>query len=440
MRIIYSWILILLNVPILAQELSYSKDIAPIILENCLSCHRENGYAPFGLENYEDVKKRGDFIKYVTETRYMPPWQADPHYRSFAHERLMTQDDIEKIKLWVESGMPKGKKKNLPKLPEYSSGSQVLGRLPDLRLKMTEPFLVKGDNKEYYICYKIPYEIERDTFVEIIEFIPGNKNVVHHSSYQILGVENEIDVYKKPYYYIYQDNDRVNDEHEYNYFNLVSEDGTFPKETYHGGWLPGVSPQEYPEGMGFVLPKKGAILIRTLHYSPTPIDEYDQSYFNIFFAEKPIERTIQFAAFKPQNVKSGFFIPADSIYTHSFFVRIRSDVSMLNINPHMHKLGKSFRSFAIKPNGDTIALVNIPKWDFNWQDFYRFKTIQKIPKGSVLHVIATYDNTSKNSENPFFPPRNIFFESGSMADTEEMMRLSFLYLPYLDGDENINLE
>lgn len=370
----------------------------------------------------------------------MPPWHADPYYRSFADERLMSKEEIQTIKNWVDSGMPKGKKKDLPELPKFTTGSQVLGRHPDLSLKMTEPFLIKGDNKEYYICYKIPYEIERDTFVDIIEFIPGNKKVVHHSSYQILAVEDEIDVFTKPYYYVYQDSDRVNDEHEYNYFELVSEEGIYPKETYHSGWLPGVSPQEYPEGMGFVLPKKGVILIRTLHYSPTPIDEYDQSYFNIFFAEKPIERTIQFAAFKPQNVKSGFFIPADSIYTHSFFVRIGSNVSVLNINPHMHKLGKSFRSFAIVPEGDTIPLVDIPNWDFNWQDFYRFKSVLKIPKGSILHVIATYDNTSENSENPFFPPQNIFFESGSMENTEEMMRLSFLYLPYQLGDEKISLQ
>ncbi len=423
-----------------SQNVTYSKDIAPIIYDNCLSCHRHNGYAPFELENYEDVKKRGDFIQYVTETGYMPPWKADNHFREFADERILSQSEINTIKLWVENGMPKGKKSNLPKKPIFANASQVESREPDVVLKMKEPFLIKGDNQERYICYKIPYEIEKDTFVDILEFIPGNKKVVHHSSFQVIRVSEDVDLSSSPDYYVYQDSDRVSDQHEYSYFNLISKDGSFPIETYHGGWLPGVSPQSYPEGMGFILPKKGVLLIRTLHYSSTPIDEYDQSYFNIFFSDKPISRTIQFSAFKPQNVKSGTIIPADSIFTHSFFIRINSDVSMLNINPHMHGLGKSFTSFAIDPNKDTIPIVNIPEWDVNWQDFYRFKHILKIPKGSVIHAIASYDNTKNNPENPFFPPRDIFFESGSMEDTEEMMRLSFLYLPYQEGDENISLE
>lgn len=422
------------------QTFTFTNDVAPIIYENCLSCHRENGYAPFSLETYDDIKKRGDFIKYVVETKYMPPWKADVHYKQFAEQRILSESEINTIKKWVESGMPEGKKKFRPDKPLFYNASQIAGRNPDLVLKMNEPFKIEGDNEEKYICYKIPYEIERDTFVDIIEFVPGNKNVVHHASYQVLGVEEDVNPWDSPEYYVYQDSDRVNDAHEYTYFNLVSAKGEFPKETYHGGWLPGVSPQVYPEGMGFVLPKKGVLMIRTLHYSPSPIDEFDQSFFNLFYADQPIKRTIQFAAFKPQNVKSGTVIPADSIFTHSFFVRINSDVSMLNINPHMHKLGKSFKSFAIDPNGDTIALVNIPDWDFNWQDFYRFKNILKIPKGSVLHAIAEFDNTRDNPENPFFPPKDIYFESGSMEDTEEMMRLSFLYLRYIQGDENISLE
>lgn len=440
MRRLLFLFLLLIDAYCYSQDYTFSKDIAPIIYDNCLSCHRENGYAPFSLESYEDVSKRGEFVKYVTETKYMPPWHADSDYRKYLEERKLSTIEIEKIKAWVENGMPKGRKKDLPEKPLFASGSQIQGSEPDLTLKMSSPYLIKGNNEEQYICYKIPYEIERDTFVDIIEFVPGNKQIVHHSSYQILGVDDDVNPFESPEFYVYQDSDRVNDEHEFSYFKLISEDGSYPIETYHGGWLPGVSPKRYPEGMGFILPKKGVIMIRTLHYSPSPIDVSDQSSFNLFFSKNPINRTIQFAAFKPRNIKAGMFIPKDSIFTHKFFVRVNSDFSMLNINPHMHKLGKSFKSYAIIPKGDTIPLVNIPDWDFNWQDFYTFESIQYIPKGSVIHAESVYDNTSNNPDNPFFPPRDIYFESGSMEDTEEMMRLSFSFLPYKKGDEKISLK
>lgn len=105
----------------------------------------------------------------------------------------------------------------------------------------------------------------------------------------------------------------------------------------------------------------------------------------------------------------------------------------------MHMLGKSFKAYAITPKGDTIRLVNIPQWDFNWQEFYRFKKIIKIPSGSVLHADAIYDNSAGNPNNPHHPPRDIKFEWG-MNDDSEMMRLVLLYLPYQEKDETISLE
>src|SRR6185312_10416964 len=116
------------------------------------------------------------------------------------------------------------------------------------------------------------------------------------------------------------------------------------------------------------------------------------------------------------------------------------DISILTINPHMHLLGKSFKAYALKPNGDTIRLISIPRWDFNWQYFYTFKKMVKIPKGSTIIAEGVYDNTKQNLNNPFSPPQLVRDNNGSMKATDEMFQFIVTYLPYKEGDEHISLE
>jgi hypothetical protein len=168
---------------------------------------------------------------------------------------------------------------------------------------------------------------------------------------------------------------------------------------------------------------------------------YDQSALGFYVSKLPITRTVGFAAFQPRNPSPGFnwTIAADTIHRAHLNVKFNNDVSLLFINPHMHLIGKTFKAMAITPNADTIPLVHIADWDFNWQDFYRYKKMVKIPAGSVLHAEATYDNTNQNPFNPNYPAKSMPFETG-MNESNEMMRLVILYLPYLVGDENISLE
>ncbi|MEP7169383.1 MAG: cytochrome c, partial [Bacteroidota bacterium] len=119
---------------------------------------------------------------------------------------------------------------------------------------------------------------------------------------------------------------------------------------------------------------------------------------------------------------------------------IQNDISLITINPHMHLLGKSFWAYATKPDGDTIRLIRIPKWDFRWQYFYTFPKMVKIPKGTTITVVGVYDNTSKNPNNPYFPPREISGINGSMRTTDEMFQFIMTFLPYQAGDENVSLE
>lgn len=427
----------------IAQPLTYYNNIKSIIQNNCVSCHRPDGYASFSLAQYDEVVKRSKFIRLVVKEKIMPPWKANNHYRDFANNKSLTDSAIKQLILWIDNGCEKGDS-TVNERNQSNSSAQKINTKPDLVLKMKEPFTVPAINENVYICYKIPFELAHDTFVRSIEFIPGNKSVVHHASYQVLEVADDVNLSAGPDYFIFNADtlNRVKDDHDYRYFNLFSPSGQPPVELYHGGWLPGTTAQVYPKNIGFRLPKKGVLLIRNFHYSPTPIEQQDQSRFEIYFSKYPPKRTIGFAAFKPKNPTPDgkWYIKAnDSNFHVHINVKFYNDVSLLNINPHMHRLGKYFKAYAVTKNGDTIPLIEIPRWDFNWQEFYRFKKMVKIPAGSVLHADAVYDNSTRNAENPYHPPQDILFEWG-MNDDSEMMRLVLLYLPYEIGDEKISLE
>ncbi|MDX1909492.1 MAG: hypothetical protein SF053_20805 [Bacteroidia bacterium] len=433
---LFYWLATWIGTPYQAytQDITFASHIAPIIFEHCTPCHRPDGYAPFPLTTYEEVSRRAGFIAHVTEIGYMPPWKANPGFRHFANERILPPAQVEAITRWVAAGAPEGNRAATPPVPVFPAGSQLADQ-PDLVVSMREPFQIPGNNRQTYICYKIPYEIERDTFVRAIEFIPGNKQLVHHASYQVLAVSPGADIYEGPDYFVYGDSQYVDDAHDYAYFGLVDDQGNLPVETFHSGWLPGVSPQVFPEESGFYLPKRGVLIIRNLHYAPTPVDTTDQSRLHLYFNQGPVLRPVLFAAFAPRKTVTGdWIIPADSVVHHHINVKFKDEVSLLSINPHMHRLGTYIKAYLILPGQDTVPLVEVPRWDFDWQEFYAFDKLIHVPAGSVLRVEGTFDNTDRNYDNPNSPPQDVFFER-AMDDSDEMMRLVVQYLPYWPGDE-----
>jgi len=402
---------------VFAQSLTFYGDIAPIVHKNCTPCHQQGGVAPFSLISYEDVSKRGKFISQVTQSRYMPPWKADHEFRSFLNEKILAQEDINKIKAWVESGMEEGKKRKEKKEEIGTSLPK-----PDLVLTMTKPYNIPADNSEDFRFFSIPTNLPQDTYISAVEFVSGNKQRVHHSRVMIDSTNKIRGI----------DGISEADPAVYKFQNVPLAD------EFMYGWVPGNLPVFFPEGIGKKLPKN-ADLILNMHYAPSPLKETDQSTVKFYFAKTKVNREVKTFILKEDAISNQpFFLPANAKST--FYMSsgaIDKEMSLISIQPHAHVLGKSFKAFAITPDGDMIPLIKIDNWDFNWQMTYQFKTLTRIPKGSIIMAEGTYDNTAGNPENPNRPPKDVGY---GWRTVDEMMNLIIYYVDYQQGDENISME
>lgn len=426
------------NIP---YDVNFNQHIAPIVYINCTPCHRQDGGAPFPLITYKDVAKRSKTVKLTTETKYMPPWPADPTYTSFVGERYLTDEQIALISAWVDKGAPEGPG-TAPAAPHYPTGSQI-GE-PDLVLNMKDTVLIEGNNTDQFMVIKVPFEIPNDTFIKTIEFVPGNRNLVHHMNGHLINYAPGMKKDVNSGLHVVPDADESN-MNTFKLLDLANDDGTYPPLTPSvSNYLPGVSPAIYPEGIGgYYMAKKGALLMKNMHYGPTPIDEYDQSSFNIFFAKEPPKRPLRemiLGTLGISEIVPPLIIQPNEVLKVQTEFKVPIDISVLTINPHMHLIGKTFKAYAVKPDGDTIPLIRINNWDFRWQYFYTYQQMVKIPANSVIRAEGVYDNRAENPNNPYSPPRTIYEPvDRDMKTTDEMFQCIITYLPYQPGDENINL-
>ena len=400
-----------------AQIPTFYEDIAPIIHQNCVPCHQQGGAAPFSLLTYEDVSKRGTFIAKVTQSRYMPPWKADHEFRSFLNERILSEIEIKKIKEWVESGMKEGKKKKIS-IAEITKDKPQ----PDLVLKMTKPYNLPANNSEDFRFFAIPTNLPQETYIAAVEFVPDNKQRVHHSRIMIDSTNKVRGI----------DGISETDPAVYKFQNVPLAD------EFMYGWVPGNLPIFYPAGTGKKLPKN-ADLILNMHYAPSPLKETDQSVVKFYFAKTKVSREVKTFILKETAISNQpFWLRANTKSTFYMTSGVLDQaMSLISIQPHAHVLGKSFKAFAITPDGDAINLIKIDDWDFNWQTTYQFKSLLHIPKGSIIMVEGIYDNTSNNPENPNRPPKDVGY---GWRTIDEMMNLIIYYLDYQEGDEKISME
>ena len=382
--------------PAAPNQATYTKDIAPLLWKNCACCHRPGEIGPFSLLNYEDARKRADFIAEITKEHRMPPWKAEPDFGKFQDERRLSPTEIATIASWAAAGAPEGDPKDLPKPPEFFDGWH-LGE-PDMVLKMASAFSIPASGPDAYRCFVINVPIEKDMMISAAEFRPGNRKVVHHA---IMYLDANG-----------QGRSRDGEDGKPG-FPSFGGPGIMPSGGV-GGWTPGSVPRFLPDGIVKYV-KKGSDLVLQLHYHPTGKPETDQSTVGLYFSKQPVRKIVTGIAVAQLGLK----IPAGDAHCeiNAATDPLPADVQVLGITPHMHNLGRQFKAVAVDPTGKrSVPLIWIKDWDFNWQGSYQFARPIRLPKGSRILVRAIYDNSAANTKNPNSPPKDVAWGEQSIDE------------------------
>jgi len=415
----------------LTGQVNFSEDIAPIIYKNCSNCHRPGEIGPMSLTNYEEVKNWAPTIKYVTSIGYMPPWQADPEYRHFLGETVLTETEKNMIAEWADNGTLQGDPNLEPDFPDFPDGS-LLGE-PDLVLTMAEAHTHPGDNKDSYYYFVLPTGLTEDKIVKAVEFRAGNTRIVHHA---LIFEDTEG---------IAAQTDAETPEYGFESFGGFGEDNTefgILEQKQFPGYVPGQKSLRYPDGIGQTLAAGSDIAVQ-IHYAPVSVAETDQSSINIFFAdeEEEVDRYVDGRILLPFDIApfglAGFFtfiMQPNTVKTFEGIWEVEEDLSFIGLSPHMHLLGVDWEVYIEHTDGSITNLISIPEWDFNWQGNFYFDRFIKAEQGAIVHAFATYDNTAENPNQQSDPPVTVAWGEGTK---DEMFYLPILHVPYEDGDEDI---
>jgi mono/diheme cytochrome c family protein len=395
-----------------AQPVTFNRQIAPIIYNNCSSCHRPGEAAPFALLSYQDVLRKGQIIAAATSSRLMPPWKADPASYAYRDERRLKDSDIALIQQWVKAGMPEGDGP-APASPKFASGWQ-LGE-PDLVVEMPAGYHVPADGPDIYRNIAIPLGLTEDKWITAIDMKPSARAVVHHVLYFGDPTGNA--------------HDRPQEGEQPGFSGMRAGGGaTVPL----GGWAIGAQPHFYPEGLALNVPK-GTDLIIQYHFHPTGKPETEKSVVGFYFAKQAPERKLTAIQLPPTySLFAGLAIaPGEKDYAVRDSYVLPMDLDAVGVGAHAHYLGKKLKLTATLPNGEVKTLLQISDWDFAWQDRYFFKDFVALPKGTRLDGEVHWDNSASNPHNPSSPPIAITWGEQSK---DEMGSVSLIAVPHAASD------
>jgi mono/diheme cytochrome c family protein len=378
---------------------TFNKDIAPILYQNCASCHRPGEVAPFSLLTYQDAAKRAKLIATVTERRFMPPWKAEPGYGHFANERRLTDAQIGLIKDWAGAGAPEGDTTDKPALPTFTDGWQS-GK-PDEILTFPSKYSLAADGPDQFRCFLMPLNLDHNVYVSGVEFRPDNRRIVHHA---LVFTDTSGSARRRA---------------------AGSRDGSYPcfggpgipGVGLIGGWVPGAVPQAGIDDYSRLVPRGSDIVVQ-IHYHPSGKPEIDQSSLGLTFSGPPTQGRTAAIVLGPR-----IDIPAgESHYVVKGQVVLPRDVEVIGISPHAHYLCKDMKITAHLPDGSSVPLIWIKDWDFNWQGNYRYEKPIALPKDTRVDLEYTFDNSENNPRNPAHPPVRVKWGE----QTTDEMALAFV--------------
>lgn len=401
-----------------AHTPTWTDGIACIIYSHCTSCHNPNGIAPFSLTRYEDVFANRYSIAASVQAGSMPPFPPAQQNRKYAHANTLTEHEKNEIAQWVNNFAPLGDANNIPAPPVYENNFQLTNA--DVVLQI--PNYLVNTTSDLYRVFVLPLNNNTQQFIEKIEVVPGNREIVHHvlvfqdSSGLPLQLDN---------------NDPLPG------YTAFGGTGSSSSKLITG-YTPGQGVFSYPQGFGAAILPRSYICLQ-IHYPGGISNQTDSTQIRIKYGSSTLRNVTTVPALNHNTslTNGPLFIPANTVKTFYSRYTVPVNRTVTGIMPHMHLLGKKIKSYAITPSGDTIHLVDIPEWDFHWQGFYQFQQPIVIPAGTTLYGEATYDNTNANFNNPNNPPQNVSQGEGT---ADEMMLIYFNVSSYQNGDENIIID
>jgi Flp pilus assembly protein TadD/mono/diheme cytochrome c family protein len=392
------------------STVTWSHQIAPLVYNNCTTCHHPGGAGPFSLLAYDDARRWGKQMAVVTASRYMPPWLPEQGYGDFADERSLSKDEIALIAKWVQTGMAQGDTSAAPPAPKYSASWQY--GTPDLVLTVERPFTLAASGTDVFRNFVLPYPLKQTHYIRAMEIRPAVPQIVHHANILIdrtasfrrahpaqwkegvPGMELEVDT-----------------------GNEFDPDSNFLF------WKPDTPVLVEPEGMPWRL-DPGNDLILNMHLKPSGKPETASAEIGLYFTDKPPSKQPMLLQLEHD---AALDIPAgDRDFVVEDSLRLPVDVEVLGIYPHAHYLGKRMEAWATLPDQKKKWLIVIPSWDIDRQSVYRYRNPVFLPKGSVVHMRYTYDNSSGNEHNPHSPPVRV--KAGNRSE-DEMAHLWLQVLP-----------
>ena len=410
MRSVLASALVLIPALVSAQDVTFTKDIAPIVFAACAPCHRPNGPGPFSLTTYDEVRRHATQIAQVTKSRFMPPWKVDPTVGHFVGQRHLSDREIATIDRWAAAGAPEGEPRQLPPIPKFADG-WLLGT-PDLVVKPEAVFTLPAQQTDAFRIFAIRMPVTKRTYVTGIEFHPGNARVVHHANIRI---------------------DRTDATRRLDAADpLPGYDGLMPRsaeypEGHFLGWTPGQIAPLVPPDLAWVL-EPGSDLVVQLHMQPTGAVEQVLPEIGFYFTDRVPSRTPTILRLGSQGID---IPPGESRYVIRDSYELPVDVELLAVQPHAHYRAREIHGTAELPGGGTRVVMHISDWDFRWQHVYRHESPIKLPKGTRLRMEYTYDNSAANVRNPEAPPARVHWGQRSR---DEMGDLWFQLLASNEDD------
>jgi hypothetical protein len=373
---------------------TFAEDVAPIVYRNCTSCHRPDGLAPFSLLDYESAAPKAGKIKSMVRTGQMPPWQAVGPRGVFRNDRRLADEDKAIIIRWVDSGAKPGDLNKLPPRPNYSSGWEI--GTPDAIVQMPDAFVVPASGTVEYQYFEVPTGTTEDKWVQAIEIMPGSREVVHHVLVYARvpsppGATPPTPASPRPTPLFV-----TNREHD---IPEPPRSDSTPRRRLGaliGSTAPGTNVVEFPAGAALRL-RAGTVLTFQMHYTPHGHEMKDRTSIGFRFAKEMPNEEIFAAAF----VNGSFTIPpgARDVAVPAE-IGVTQPVKVWGLLPHTHLRGTRWLYKLERPDGTSEIVLDVPRYDFNWQTYYLFKTPLEIPAGGKLTSMAWYDNSTSNKDNP----------------------------------------